>query len=1465
MNKSVIGVCLGASSVSFVMAEARDKTIKITKHLTVSHNGDPKTTFLNNLPLFSKDISNVVITGRKFRNLFNLTTISEPEAAEIAFAHINSKNENYGAIASLGGETFMVYTLDAVGKINNLITKNQCASGTGEFFLQQIRRMDISTEEVVEVARGVDPFKVSGRCSVFCKSDCTHALNKGVPKGEVASGLSQMMAEKVEELLKKVKSGKILCIGGVTQNLMVVDFLKKKNPDIEIPEEAIYFEAMGAALYGLNHKVITIKNVDEIFESQKSTFSFHKPLKEFEHKVQFKSFEHGKAEDGDKCILGLDVGSTTTKAVIIRWSDNKILGSIYLYTHGNPIEAAKKCYVELMRQIPEKINIVGLGTTGSGRQIAGLHALTDGVINEIVAHATAAIYFDPEVDTLFEIGGQDAKYTYIINKVPADYAMNEACSAGTGSFIEESAWESLAVKVGDIQDIAMRAINPPNFSDQCAAFISSDIKTAQQEGIEKDDIIAGLVYSICLNYVNRVKGNRQIGKKIFMQGGVCYNKAIPIAMAALTGTEIIVPPDPGLMGAFGVALEVKEKIELGLYEEKEFSLDNLANRAVTYKDPFICAGGREKCDLQCSVNLINVEGKTYPFGGSCNKYYNIRFKTNIHAEKYDYVKKRHILTYEKYAPAAELPESVKTVGINQSFHTHTAYPLYYNFFTKLGYKVVLSDKVEEEGLERELTSFCYPCQLSLGMFQDLVNKKPDYYFMPSILEMYVGDNEDTRIDRNATCVFLITEPYFIKQAFKEIDLENNFLAPKLNFAKGWDTQVDQFIEMGKQMGIRDENRIREAYRFATRMMIDYQTEMFATGAEFLKMIESDPDQMAVVLVGRPYNSFNDIANKGIPQKFASRGIYIIPYDMIDYRNEIIDENMYWEGGKKILKISQMIKKHPQLYATYISNFSCGPDSFILTQFRSIMGTKPSLTLELDGHTADAGVNTRIDAALDIIANYRKISFKIHDPHSDFKLSHIVYEGDIAYFQTGTGEKIPFTDKRVKILVPSMGDLAAPLFAAAMNSVGYHAEPMPEGNPEIMHHGRSVASGKECLPVIILAGSLIDYMENRYDGESYIAFFNVGSSGSCRIGQYPVMIEDVIKRKNYPRAASMVLTTDNGYAGMGGDFSLRGMQAILASDVLDDIRSAILANAVDPEAGMEVFATEFSKLLDCLSNRPNEFYKGLEELSFNIKSKVPARIPIEESKYIALVGEIFCRRDGFSHKWLNKKLAKKGFVVKDAYISEWIMYIDYLMKKGLIEPDSGMKDKVERSIRRFYMFNAEKKVKKALALSGYYHFQRTLIEPLLEHSKHIIPLTIKGESVLTLGVLMHETLDEYCGVINLGPFGCMPTRFSEAAIVPEANMEGKIRAKQITNPNYKLPEIYNGNMTIPFLTIESDGNSFPQVTEAKLETFALQAERTAQLMKEAHKEPGSAHRDKLNNKKPRNFFNITNVLKKANII
>jgi len=906
---SALGICLGASTLSVAHLENASSenpssaSPRIVTHKEYPHGGNPKAMLKRVFEEFDPDrYDRIAVTGRRFRHFVNLSTVSEPEAVEYAYAYLKPPGLICPAVVSAGGETFMVYVLNKNGEISNVLTGNKCASGTGEFFLQQLRRMGVSLDQAAQWSAHETPYAVSGRCSVFCKSDCTHAINKGIPKSRVTAGLCRMMANKVLELLKKVERKNIMIVGGSSRNRMMIHYLQAEIDHLIVPDQAPYFEALGAALWALQHPTRKFSKTAGLLREQTASFDILPCLKNYRERVTFKELAVQRPEPGDVCILGLDVGSTTTKAVLMRVSDNAMLASIYLLTSGDPVGASRKCYREIADQVKAQvdlsgISIIGLGVCGSGRQIAGLHALTDGIINEIIAHATAAVYFDPQVDTIFEIGGQDAKYTYITAGVPSDYAMNEACSAGTGSFLEESAYETLGVRVADIADIALEGGHPPNFNDQCAAFIASDIKTAIHEGIEHADILAGLVYSICMNYTNRVKGNRPVGEKVFMQGGVCYNRAIPMAMAGLCGKPIVVPPEPGLMGAYGVALEVKKRIELGLMAEKSFDLLKLAGREVSYGKPFICKGGKEKCDRGCEISVIKLDGKSYPFGGACNRYYNLRFKLDYDVSRLDMVKLREQFIFERFQPAG-LKNPKGRVAVNKSFLTNSFYPLYSTFFSGLGFETVYPRTPSQEGIDRRNAAFCHPAELAHGFFHPLLKASPapDFLFLPHIRSIPVQNGQKN----SQLCPFVQAEPYYLQTAFKE-DLAavkkqgTRVLSPFIDMREGFADAENAFLQTALQMGC-SRHTATAAFQKAMARQQECQTEMRRTGAELLKTLEANPEKTAVVIFGRSYNAMVGEAHMGIPHKLASRGVLVIPFDFLPYDQEPAKRHMYWAMG-----------------------------------------------------------------------------------------------------------------------------------------------------------------------------------------------------------------------------------------------------------------------------------------------------------------------------------------------------------------------------------------------------------------------------------------------------------------------------------------------------------------------------------------------------------------------------------------
>lgn len=1410
-----LGICLGASTIKIAEVDSGGRVLSKS---VINHECNPRKVLGQTLATIDLgSYSGAAVTGRKFKDMISLPAITEPEATEYALkGFFRTTHGPFNALISLGSENFILYELDEAGSIIRVQTGNKCASGTGEFFLQQIRRMNVGLEEALALASGSDPYYVSGRCSVFCKSDCTHALNKGIPAGRVCAGLGNMIAEKVLELLKSVERRNILIVGGVTRNTYVVDRLRREIDNLVIPPDAEAFEAVGAAVFALENRAkhnghVTIKE-------KLSSFSTLTALSRAKHLVTF--FEHGRAvaSEGDECILGLDVGSTTTKAVLLRTRDDRIVASVYLRTNGNPIQASRECYREIDQELGgTAVRITALGVTGSGRHIAGLHALTDGIVNEIIAHATGATFFSRDVDTIIEIGGQDAKYTYLVNGVPCDYAMNEACSAGTGSFLEEAASESLGISYLGIQDIALRGDTPPNFNDQCAAFISSDIKNASHEDISRENIIAGLVYSICMNYNNRVKGSRKVGAKVFMQGGVCYNKAVPLAMATLLNREIIVPPDPGLIGAFGVALEIKNRIASGILKPSAFSLKELAGREVGYGESIICPGTQEQCDRGCTINIIRIDGRNYPFGGICNKYYNTVHHLAIDPKPFDSVAKRQELL-SRTDGALEKP-SKKTIGIPKSFHTNTLFPLYHTFFTELGFEVVLGDRADPEGMKMTASSFCFPVEIAHGMFMDLLKKRPDFIFLPHIPELFVEGSGEVSKEHQCACVLSQSEPYYIRSAFRDIQPE--MLSPVINFYRGWDSVEKDFIGIGRSLGAGNDESSR-AFSRAIAAQKEFNRAKKELGDAFLAELKRDPSAIGIVIFGRAYNAFAAEANLGIPRKFASRGVRVIPFDCLRYEDEDSIENMNWAIGQEMMKASRVIKRHPQLFGAYITNFSCGPDSFLVGYFRDIMKTKPSLTLELDSHTADAGVNTRIDAFLDIIQRYRRIGSR-ENGNGSFRPAELRWTNGTFSYVSSDGREYSVKDRRVTMLVPSMGAISSDLVAAAFRGVGFNAAADKPPDFQTLMLGRANTSCKECLPLILTTASLLESAGRRKSPDDLLLYFMPTATGSCRFSQYYVFQKQLIEKKKIPNVALLTLTTENSYAGMGTVDQIKVLKAIVTADVLDDIRNALRVLAVDKKRAGDIFEEQVLKVRGCFERGCDELYDILKEVASELSS-IRLRYPISEARKVLIAGEIYVRKDEFCSRDLIERLARRDIIARRSPLLEWLYYVDYVVRNQL-KPDYTLRERTELLIRRLLHHTWERKIKRALSSSGLYEPEMIDIETIMKVGSNFINPAVTGEAIVVVGAFFSELVKHIHGMVSLGPFACMPLRVTESILSRESRIAGNDRLDSLGN----IDELRKYH-TLPFLSVESDGNPFPQIVEARIEAFALQVERLHDKMK-----------------------------------
>ncbi|HOP41544.1 MAG TPA: acyl-CoA dehydratase activase-related protein, partial [Geobacteraceae bacterium] len=843
------------------------------------------------------------------------------------------------------------------------------------------------------------------------------------------------------------------------------------------------------------------------------------------------------------------------------------------------------------------------------------------------------------------------KYTFITNRVASYYSMNEACSSGTGSFLEEACREALGIATEEIEAIALGATTAPNFSDQCSAFISSDIKTAVQEGIPREDIVAGLVYSVCQNYLNRVKGARPIGKKIFMQGGVCYNRAVPAAMAALCGREIIVPPEPGLMGAFGVALEMKRKFEAGILEKGTFDLRELAEREVIYREPFICGGGREQCDRKCSIARVEVNGTVYPFGGACDLHYNLFGKKGDQSNGLDLVKVREDLVFRKYASRLVGNQAGPTVGIPASLLTNTLYPFYATFFTSLGMRVVSGMVPDPQGMESPGAAFCYPILLSHAFLQGLLGRQDlDYIFIPQVKSLAL----ETSDEANCTCPLVQADPYCLQAAFFDA-LHPKLLTEVLEFDKP-ERLHQAFISLARRLGF-SRGRARRAFTEACRAFEAMQAEMHEIGRKFIADLKHD--ESAIVLFGRPYNAFSRHGNMGIPHKFASRGYRVIPHDFLPLEElgGTPVRKMFWATGQGILQAAQYVRSKPELFGVFITNFSCGPDSFITGYFRDVMGRKPSLNLEIDAHTADAGIDTRIEAFLDVVKGYRELHLP-DEGGRDFIPAGIITVDGNHMVETGNGMRYRITDPKVHLLIPSMGATIARCLAAAMRYTGIRTTALDPPGPKELSLGKGHATCKECLPLILTTGSLVKYLdESRKDGE-ILVYFMPETDGPCRFGQYNVFMKNFIRKNRVPDVALLSLSSNDGYDGMPPGLARRAWLGLAIGDGLEEIRAGILTLARDRDEALAAYDGASERIIGSIATDGYDDLMKTLRVEMESLATLSKRYDLHQVTRIALVGEIFVRRDDFSRQSLVEKLADNGILVRTAPVTEWLHYTDY---------------------------------------------------------------------------------------------------------------------------------------------------------------------------------------------------------------
>ena len=880
-------------------------------------------------------------------------------------------------VFELGGERSKYILLSrGPGGRNHILDyemNGECAAGTGSFFDQQVERLKYRIEDVGKILETAGrTASIAGRCSVFAKSDMIHAQQRGYQPPEVLKGLCRAVIRNYKGNITKGKriQPKVAFIGGVAANVGVVNALRElfkfSDGELIVPEIPMWIGAVGAAVTGLNEGSEN-KTIDVTLKGngKHASYPSTRPLSLdkvnlLRDRVAPHRFSSNRIIDG---YLGVDVGSVSTNLALVD-SEGELIHGIYRMTEGRPIDVVSDSFQEMVSVVGNHVRVCGVGTTGSGRELIGILIGADVIKDEITAHKTGALqvchkYLDKEVDTIFEIGGQDSKFISIQDGLVVDFSLNEACAAGTGSFLEEQA-KQIGIEIkGEFAELALKSQHPLKLGERCTVFMEKELVPYLHQGVPKEDICAGLAVSIVQNYLNRVVKKRKIGDVIFFQGGTAYNDSVAAAFATVLDKEIVVPPHNGIVGAIGSALLAKAYVQ----EKKKTGFRGWDLSRVTWNmREFPCKG----CSNSCLIQEFKVEGEKSYWGDKCSDKYRKRTKTDKTASIRDLTRFREELLFSKRDHSKEPPVKNRgRLGIPRALYFYDRFHFWKTYFEMLGFEVILSEptnqKLIHEGVEATVAEPCFPIQVVHGHLLNLMIKDVENVFLPNV----VNEEDPSASVASFICPWAQTVPLVSRFTPALSAIRGHLLYPNIQFRQGKSFVERQLGKVVSEWGITSKEN-REAISKAYDADYRFRQEMIETGKEVLYRLNGNGSS-CVILLGRPYNLYDPGLNLNIPAKLRDLyGVNVLPMDFlpldgIDIKS--IHDHMYWNYGRRILQAARFARLHPHFHIIYLSNFKCGPDSYI-RHYVEDASHKPFLFLQLDSHANDAGVMTRIEAFLE---------------------------------------------------------------------------------------------------------------------------------------------------------------------------------------------------------------------------------------------------------------------------------------------------------------------------------------------------------------------------------------------------------------------------------------------------------------------------------------------------------------------
>lgn len=1370
------GLDVGSTTVKVV---AIDEEGRVLFSVYRRHRSDVKETVYTVFQELREKLGNapvhMAVTGSGGMFLENLLQIPFAQEVIAETRAIRERIPDTDVIIELGGEDSKItYLSGSVEQRMNSI----CAGGTGAFIDQMANLLDMDAGKLNTIAKDYEKiYPIASRCGVFAKTDVQALLNQGASKEDIAMSVFQSVVNQTISNLacgRPIK-GHVTFLGGPLHFLSALRdrfilTLGEEENTFTVPEDGQLFVAYGAALiakekarsWDMDVLMARLRDPDgPVIEDRRLLDPLFSSQEEYD--IFVKQHETSRAQRGDirsyhgPAYLGIDSGSTTAKMVLIG-SENQILYSQYANNKGKPLERVIEDLRELYSLLPEDAYIANAGITGYGEDFirAALH-VDEGEV-ETIAHYTAAHYFDPDVDFILDIGGQDMKAMHITDGVIDSIQLNESCSSGCGSFLSTFA-ASVGMSVEDFQKEALFAAEPVDLGSRCTVFMNSKVKQAQKEGSEVGDISAGLCYSVIRNAIQKVikiRDPRSLGKNLVVQGGTFYGDAILRAFELITGRHATRPSIAGLMGAMGMALLAKSRST----EKKRSAIRSAAQLdEFTYTQKNAHCG---RCTNHCALTInIFSDGSRYISGNRCERGAGIRRESNdlpnLYAYKYDRL-------FHYYSPLPEAQAQFPPVAIPRVLNMYENYPFWHTFFTRLGFPVHLSSPSSRAIYEKGLASIssetaCYPAKLVHGHIEELVENGEKFIFYPSA---FYESKQFDKAKNQINCPVVIGFPEVIKNNVSSLE-ENGvtYMHPFLSFAskqtitKSLQETFADFVIDGKRYQINGR-KIRMAVDAAWAEETNYHQDVAREGRNALDWMKRN-HKKGIVLAGRPYHVDSEV-HHGIPELINGMGLAVLSEDAVAMNAEDLREELrvldQWVYHARLYRAAEFVTQCEDLELIQLNSFGCGLDAVTSDEVQEILESHGKIytLLKIDEVSNLGAVKIRVRSLLQALQDREAGS------------SPLKKQGSYA------PEKPVFTRKmkreRYTILVPAMAPDHFSLIRQALNSEGYELEFLEQVDQKVLDAGLKYVNNDSCYPSITTVGQMMEALESGKYDPNRVALLMTQTGGACRASNYVGYIRKALKDMGYPQIPVIALSVQGIEKSPGFQLTLplirKGMHGLVLGDLLMRCTNATRPyekNSGETDALKKKWLERFGEFC---THPDRTLYKKLVKECIAEFDGVE-RLDIRKPK-AGIVGEILVKYLPEANNHLQDLLEEEGAEVMVPDLTDFMMYCfrNAHHKAELLGKSRISAFFAEMGVK--YIERIRKPVRDALRESVHFH-EPLYIEQVEEYAKEIVSLGHQyGEGWLLAGEMIELIHSGAPNIVCIQPFGCLPNHITGKGVM-----------------------------------------------------------------------------------------------------